>query len=198
MCDIYPFTDNIEYLDHLIEWLRCRARRILQERDGGKPDIFPVPRAPQPDDWDIKERQLRDSIDERLAVHQADPDATVLGLELLRSEHRLNDDEVLVLVACTVVAISSNLASEVMAELCGAPYGIQVEDLLALLDPCCSPHGLEQLLTFRAYFRPETSKLIQAGLISVDGKDDTPPADLLGDWVQVTSAGFKAVTGFPA
>lgn len=192
MCD--PFIDNVDYLDHQFSWLRFRARRIVQER-APKPVTFPIPKPPQPDDWRLHEHKALTEIRERLEIHQADPDASVLGLELLRSEQGLTNDEVLILVACTAVAISTNLANDVLGELCGAPYGVQVEDLWALMDPCCAPHGLEQLLAFRAYFRPESSKLIKAGLISVDIKEGASPAELSGAWVQLTGKGFKAITG---
>lgn len=193
MCDDCPYVNDIDLLDDHLTWLHARARRIAEDRDP-PPIKFPIQRVKADEDWKCREQSAWRTIQVRLAAHGDDPKAPTLGLELLRDEHGLDDNEILVLVACTAVAVSQHLANQVLGDLCGAPYGIQIEDLWALMNPCCRPWGLEQSLAFRRYFRPG-GRLVDSGLVSVEVKEGAPPAELSGAWVQLTEAAFKAITG---
>lgn len=193
MCQTYPYPNDIGLLDDWFEWLRCRAGRVVDEREP-LPLKFPIERVKANQDWKCREKASRQVIEDRLTAHRSDPNAPALGLELLRDVHGLNNNEMIILVALTCVAISEQLASEILGEFSAAPFGLPVSDLMDLLRPCCKPWGLEDLLAFRRYFR-SGGRLVDAGLIAVDIKDEAPPAELSGAWVNLTAKAFKIITG---
>jgi hypothetical protein len=193
MCETWRYIDNIDYLDVWFTWLHARAHRAIEDRDP-PPLEFPIKKVKAGELWTCREKAARKTIRDRLAAHREDPEAAPLGLELLREEHDLSDDEMVILVALTAVAISPHLAEQVLAEMSAAPFGLQVDDLMSLLLPCCLPWGLDQLLGLRRHFKLG-GRLLDAGLIRVDIKDDALPADLSSAWCQLTAKGFKAITG---
>jgi hypothetical protein len=193
MCESCPYPNDVAMLDDWFEWLKCRARRVAEDRSP-PPVSFPIKPVDPQEDWGCRERVAWNTIETRLEAHRQCPEAPVLGLERLRDEHDLDTNDLLVLVACTAVAISQHLAEQVLGDLCGAPFGVQIEDCWTLLDPCCKPWGLEQYLAFRQIFRPG-GRLVGAELITVEIKEDASPAEVSGAWVQLTGKGFQAITG---
>jgi len=193
------FGCNFEYLDAMCDWLRCRVQRVQQEGEPGRPRV-PIrrrDRAPVDgqQDWEARERLAEAEIRERLDVHRREPDAPPLGLEVLREKYSLDGNEIIIILAATLASVSSRLAEHVLDTLWTGVGSISVDDLMRILDPCCRPHGIEELLSFRRYFQAG-APLIDAGLITLDLQNDAGPEELLRAWVSVTPKGFKGVTGY--
>jgi len=191
-----PFDSNAEFLDAwmiALRWQRLRVEAEQPEPQGflrarrGQAESIPI------EDVYVREKAAWDDLQTRLEAHRAADDAPVLGLELLREEHDLNGDEVTVLAALVVCAISENLANQTFG-LMASTFGLSVNSLMSLLGPDQSPWQLDDWLRWRALFQ-KGSKLIEAGLIKVSFDPDDNPGELLDAYVHITNRGFKAITG---
>lgn len=191
-----PFDGNAEFLDAWTLFLKMRRLRVEAEMcpvlSFKRPTKAVEPDIPIGDLYD-REKAAWADLQARLAAHRADDAAPALGLEVLRVEHGLDDNEQIIVVALALVAISETLAAETLGDMASG-FGMTINSLMLLLAPEQSPWQIEDWLNWRSYFRPE-AKLVVGGVIRVDRSEDDGPADLPGSWVSVTAKGFRGVTG---
>ena len=205
---ILPFRDDAEYLENEHQWIVARAARIgLQRRlkqDTGHGAIAVHRQWPVDDAYlasvrqrlveaEAVERGIRDHLlEERLAVHRATPGACKLGLDRVCEDHNLNEDERLVLVIATIIAVSGYHADTVNDALAGSRHFSQtIDDCITLIDP----RGATEAVRARMLFHAD-APIVRAGLITVEVHDKhTTPADLLEARVSITHAAFAMITG---
>lgn len=191
-----PFDSNAELIDAWLIALRQRRLRVEVEQ----PEPHRLWKAARTREGNVaiediyeREKAAWADLQGRLEAHRRDDESPTLGLELLRGELGLDDDEMVILAAVAICAISETLAAEALG-LSASSFGLSVNSLMALLGPDPSPWQIEDWLRWRALFQPG-SKLIEAGLIEVDYEPDGNPGELLDSYVSVTRHGFKALTG---
>ena len=206
-----PFDSDAEYLDMAFAALVARARRIGAEHQQTEDAHSRVP-------WDcrslgrqgtvgdeesrrrieqellVEERRLQDHLEGRLAVHRADSSREPLGIDMVCKEANLDEQERMVLLACTALAISPDVAKELSEGLgCGLFSRFGIEAAIRLLDPS----GSGDWLKCRALFH-RSSRLVSAGLITIEYPSTTfSPGDLLMATIEVTSRAFSVITGTP-
>lgn len=197
-----PFVDDLEYLDAQFEVLRILATRIQVEQNlrdalynqttGGEEGRGPSIRDLQSRLITIRdrERQLREEIAARLEVTKADSSRPRLGVEILAERHRLIPDEVTLLSAVAVSAVSQTLAEEVFHDL-NSVYGcLGVEDLLRFLNPTTGRDWVEKRKLL------EQSPLLTSGLLAIDvTHTDSPADDFLAATVFISQSTLKILTG---
>ena len=194
-----PYESNSEHLSDWLDFLHHRTLRVLAEEPDNPlhPGVvrgrftrqYVDPAEPHQE----REDEAWAKIQNRLKAHRKDPKAPALGLEVLRDEG-LDDNELIILVAMTVTAISEPLSSYVLGSLCSGPLGMTPSELMQILGPDVSPWGLNDWLNWRRYFR-KSGKLVGGGLITVEADANAEPGEFLTAWVSLTKRGFKAVTG---
>jgi len=190
-----PFTDDPEYLEAELRWLRCRVSRLLVQRrlaDASEEEADGDPAFTQrPGRMDSRrlrcrivelreqEAKLRREIDARLQINRGQRGAHTLGLDEICKEASLGAEERLVLLTALPFGISQTLAESVLQDLVARHWGAaSVSDAIAVLDP----KSVSDWLRYRALFRPGAS-LVQSGLIEVNspggsvGPDTLPCAD---------------------
>jgi hypothetical protein len=181
-----PFDDDLELLEAEVEYLRCRATRVVVEerklaaihemdtggdaQDGGTAIHDHQCRLLLIKD---REKALRDEIDARLQVHRQDAARPKLGLDRLTENHRLSPDERMLVVAAAIPAISQTLAEATFHDL-GSMYGaLSTEDLARLQ----APGTVREWVEARRLMDPK-APLVKEGLLVVEQDDTGTPSDL--------------------
>lgn len=171
-----PFTNDAEYFDREVEYLRLRLARIEVDRRladaerecAESPDRRPSRAASVPELRGTlhmlahQEQQVRDEIDARLEVHRSS-DRPELGMDRLCQEFGLNHEERLLVTALVVPAVSNELADMVLRGQGGFCGRATVTELCQVL----YPRNVADWLRARAYFR-HNAPLRVHGLVVMD------------------------------
>lgn len=203
-----PFTSDAEYLDLAFAHLIAKARRIglqrsddsdvrpmLQERTVGRYELVAAEeRRRQIDALEVEEQRLKERLDGRLTAHRADRDRPPLGIDVICENSGLNDEERTVLLACTAMAIGSEIGRQIAEGLGGNPFSrFETETAIKLM----APRNIGDWLQSRRLF-DRSGALIKHDLIAVEYPSTTyAPTDVLSASVEVTAKAFSAITGTP-
>ncbi|MFN3201626.1 MAG: hypothetical protein ACE366_24700 [Bradymonadia bacterium] len=184
-----PYESNGEFMDDCLILLDLRCQRLASQ---GKAVVW-MKNPPSEDkvmDLWIAEMTHTSKVEARLAAHR-EAKGCPLPLDDLRREQGLDDDEILILAALGLAALSHGIAQRALDHLGITPVSPSVEDMITLVDP----EGLDTRLRWRRYFEGEGS-LMTGGFIrlAVELDEDVPGNNqILG--VELTSRGFEAVWG---
>ena len=202
-----PFTDDADYLDLAFELLTLRARRI-----GARRRLEEAPRLPGFDhrtvgqresveDEEVRrvreslldtEKDCQDRLDARVRAHRADSSKEPLGIDVITQGAGLTDDERMVLLAITALAVSGEIGERITEGLGAGPFSrFEVESAILLLDPKCVADWLKA----RRYFH-RSAPLVKHELVVVE-YPSVHAGDLLQASVEVTCRAFAVVTGTP-
>ena len=200
-----PFDSDADYLDQVFELLTLRARRI-----GARRRLEEAPRLPGFDhrtvgqresveDGEVRrvresllasEKDCQDRLDARVRAHRADSSKEPLGIDVITQGAGLTDDERMVLLAITALAVSGEIGERITEGLGAGPFSrFEVESAILLLDPKCVADWLKA----RRYFH-RSAPLVKHELVVVE-YPSIHAGDLLQASVEVTGKAFAVVTG---
>ena len=206
-----PFTDDADYLDLAFAHLVAEARRIGAERRlvedvhslplwhhdrtlGRQGTVGEEETRRQADALVAEEHRLRKQLDARLTAHRADKARPTLGIDVVTEEAGLSEQERMVLLVCSALAISPDIGKAITEGLgTGAFSRFGVEGAMTLMEP----QGVAGWLGFRRLFL-RTAPLVRHDLIAIEFPSVTfGPTDVLAATVEVTHKGLALVTGDP-
>jgi len=206
-----PFDSDPDYLDLVFEFLAARARRIGAERRleedshdlplwhhhrtlGRLERVSEEETRRQIDALCAEEKRLREHLDARIRAHRADTNRQPLGIDVLAEESGLTADEKMILLACTAMAVSSEVGRQIAEGVGGNVFSrMEVETAIKLLEP----RGTADWLRLRKLFR-RNGALVRRKLIAVEFPSTTyAPTDVLSASVEITNKAFGRITGIP-
>ena len=201
-----PFENDADYLDLVFELFTLRARRIgarrRLEQDSHRLPGYEhrtVGQRETVEDEEVRrvrdslldtEKDCRDRLDARVRAHRADSSKEPLGIDVITQEAGLTDDERMVLLAITALAVSGEIGEQITEGLGAGPFSrFEVESAILLLDPKCVADWLKH----RRYFH-RSAPLLKHELVVVE-YPSIHAGDLLQASVEVTGKAFAVVTG---
>jgi len=194
-CTTKGFKDDPEFLDAAITALHAKCRRIVAEKELGEATKEDRPGVEERRQAAVLARQreeaVRQALDARLALHRAEGGFT-LGIDRLRQEADLNEEQVEIVIACFVCAISEDLSASVFEDLDFALYiSMSVEGACRVLEAST----VADRLRVRRYFE-DGGALLRHGFVKLDGRRDPDvPEDLNGVYVKLTERAFQTLVG---
>jgi len=201
--NVQGFENDAEYLNDVVDWLRLRATQmtVLQElRDAERENQTGGDNRRGQHVQQLRcravlareaEEMAHDEMAVRLDAHRVS-DRPLLGIDVLAEQHRLNEEERLILLVALLPAISQTLAEDVLGGVGSFYASVSVSDLIRILDP----QGPGDWIAARRYFLPE-APLVKGRLLGIDShrEDDERPDSLLTSDVTVSMETFHILTG---
>ena len=202
---------DMEHTGMLVQWLLARSTRIGEEQrllDEQRPRGLswdhrslgvPLPGVACEEmkrrltSLREEETRLREDLDDWLTAHR-DSSKPALGIDALCDQSGLSDDERVILLAATVVAIHEGLGKQILEPLGGGMLTrSDIQSTVQLLDP----PDVAGWVKARRYFSTK-APLVRDGLITVEYPTrGCPPGDLMSCTVMVSPRAFSTIVGEP-
>jgi len=197
---VKPFETNAEYLEAEARWLKVRAHRMQAEDEIRRLDEQVVSWPPRrgelaPSELTAKlealievEDNARSDIDAQL--HAGVRGGTLLGLDRLQHEHKLDDFERIVLLVAAMPALDRSV-SDLLEGLdrIGWGHGTTVDMMMAVAEL-----GFGERLEKRASFKPDAA-LIQKALIKWDSCCQPEGPEILSSSFTISPQAFAVLIG---
>jgi hypothetical protein len=195
-----PFASNAEYLEAETQWLKVRAHRMQAEDEIRRLDEQVVSWPPRRGELGATELQAKlEALREIEDNNRADIDArlhagvragTLLGLDRLQHEHKLDAFERLVLLLAAMPALDREV-SDAFEGLDRVGWSHQTTVDVSFAVAGCD---FQQRLEKRASFKPD-APLIRHGLIKWDSCSQPDGPEILSSSFAISAQAFAVLVG---
>ena len=202
--NVQGFENDAEYLDLAVEWLRTRATRLAAQQELRDAEMEHQTSGDNRRGQHIqqlrcrvvltreREEKAHDEMASRLDAHRMS-NRPLLGIDVLAEQHRLSEEERLILLVALLPGISSVLAEDVLSGIGSFYASVSVSDIVRV---ALDPKGPGDWIVARRYFIPD-APLVAGGLLVIESHEsgDERPDTLLSSDVTVGMEAFHILTG---